>query len=466
MGGIHTFPGGVVRDDDQAAVDLVVGLDDVGPDKLGPTASDKQRFAVQCVAMSRELFAATGLLLAVGNSPSQAALDLARKNLLSGAESFEQVLIANRLLVSAKHLFPVGVFVTPETSSRRFHAKCYLIESANVFGTLSLAEGDLDQVEWWDPAAARSAWGEARIELDFPAAFVLRQLAKGSVESALRSLDEASSFTADNASGYEPVPGIWVVPMLSPTLAPARHTNCIILGHDRKLIVDPAAVEPAEQQRLLDTIDFAMQAGDQVEAVLLTHSHKDHVGSAELVSQHFNVPVWAHAKSADSLAFEVDRMIDDDEVLELGSQGDFALRCLHTPGHHPGHLCLWHEDSQTLVAGDMVSGLSTVVIPYGHGGDMTAYLESLQRLLDLRPRLLLPAHGFAMRNPERYLKVQKEHRLVRERQIKEALDAGIRGVDDLLTACYAIPQNLRRAASLTLKAHLVRLGVTDFDDED
>lgn len=481
MGGSHAFPGGAIEDDDQAALDLVTGLDELalssdrlaeldirsqGPNKSSRASTATQQRASDCVALSRELFEETGLLLAVGNSPSSQVLANCRQQLLSGTSSFEQILLENRLLLDARRIRPAGEFVTPETSSRRFRARYYLVDLADVFGEVQLIEGELDRLEWWNADQALEAWKDSGIDLAAPVAFALQQFARTNDDrEALNLLSKANAFTAHDACGHEAAAGFWVIPTLSPTLAPARHTNCVVAGLERKLIIDPAAVEPDEQKRLIETIEFAMQSGDHVEAVLVTHSHKDHIGSAELLSRHFDVPIWAHADSASTLEFDIQRTIDDGDTIELSRQREFTLRCLHTPGHHPGHLCLWEDKSKTLVAGDMVSALSTVVIPHGYGGDMTAYLNSLTRLTELAPNTLIPAHGFTMRKPVRYLEVQYEHRLVRERQIKEALDAGIRGIDDLLTACYAIPKNLRRAASLTLKAHLVRLGITDFGDE-
>ena len=57
---------------------------------------------------------------------------------------------------------------------------------------------------------------------------------------------------------------------------------------------------------------------------------------------------------------------------------------LQTPGHHPGHICLLGDAG--LVAGDMVAGIGTILIPPSEG-DMDQYLQQLQRLIDLKPHL-------------------------------------------------------------------------------
>jgi hydroxyacylglutathione hydrolase len=112
----------------------------------------------------------------------------------------------------------------------------------------------------------------------------------------------------------------------------------------------------------------------------------------------------------------------------------------------------------------MVAGKSSIVVAHGHGGDMSAYLDSLQRLLRIDCDLMIPSHGFGFNNPKKTIQKQIDHRLARERKIQTALDAGARSMDDLLAACYNdVPRDMWKYAGYTLKAHLVRLGVTDFD---
>ena len=75
------------------------------------------------------------------------------------------------------------------------------------------------------------------------------------------------------------------------------------------------------------------------------------------------------------------------------------LTVLHTPGHAPDHLTLWHADSRTLFVGDMLVPGSTVVIPASHGGSLAEYLRSLERMLQLNPARALPAHGPVIDDP-------------------------------------------------------------------
>src|SRR6185436_18625510 len=92
-------------------------------------------------------------------------------------------------------------------------------------------------------------------------------------------------------------------------------------------------------------------------------------------------PLWAHAETARLLSGRVaiDRVIEEGERIELDGPAPIALEAVHTPAHAPGHLCFWEAQSRSLIAGDMVASVGTIVIQ-PEDGDMQAYLASLERL--------------------------------------------------------------------------------------
>ena len=74
--------------------------------------------------------------------------------------------------------------------------------------------------------------------------------------------------------------------------------------------------------------------GGRPVAVLLTHDHPDHGAFAAGLSGRYGIPVYAQP---DSLAqFHNGRPVHDGECLEFGDKRSTRLKCLHTPGHHPG----------------------------------------------------------------------------------------------------------------------------------
>jgi glyoxylase-like metal-dependent hydrolase (beta-lactamase superfamily II) len=134
------------------------------------------------------------------------------------------------------------------------------------------------------------------------------------------------------------------------------------------------------------------------------------------------------------------------------------LQALHTPGHSPDHLAFWHQPSGTIFTGDLVVQGSSVMIHWSRGGDLAQYLASLERLLSLEPRRLLPAHGPAIDEPRTVLAGYLEHRRQRERQVLDALHAGHASVQAIAESIYdGLAPALMPAAQENVRAHLEKL---------
>ena len=86
----------------------------------------------------------------------------------------------------------------------------------------------------------------------------------------------------------------------------------------------------------------------------------------------------------------------DGQVID---SGEGPLVVLHTPGHAPDHVVLWHAESRTLFGADLMQLGNTVAIPADHGGDLAAYLRSLRRVQALSPARVLPGAWPAHRGP-------------------------------------------------------------------
>src|SRR5262249_57926685 len=98
----------------------------------------------------------------------------------------------------------------------------------------------------------------------------------------------------------------------------------------------------------------------------------------------------AHSATAAQLSFKIDRYLHDDEVLHSGRDPQWRLRCIHTPGHDPGHLCFLEETTGALLAGDMLANPGTIVISRRYGGDMAAFILNLATILKLDCSTILP----------------------------------------------------------------------------
>ncbi|MCB9671690.1 MAG: MBL fold metallo-hydrolase [Alphaproteobacteria bacterium] len=200
------------------------------------------------------------------------------------------------------------------------------------------------------------------------------------------------------------------MPVRSPTLPPATHTNVWVLGQHTLTVVDPASPWADEQDRLREALDGM----GRVERIVLTHHHHDHVQGAEALAEATGAPILAHPETVARLAFD---------VLPLGDRfttdtGDVVVR--FTPGHAPGHVAL-QAPSGHLVAGDLVAGTGTILIEPDDDGHLGTYLASLAAMRDLHPVALLPAHGPVLDDAVHTLDTYIAHRHMRTDQIRRAL---------------------------------------------
>jgi glyoxylase-like metal-dependent hydrolase (beta-lactamase superfamily II) len=229
---------------------------------------------------------------------------------------------------------------------------------------------------------------------------------------------------------------VGLVALRTPTLLPATHTNCWILGNGELLVVDPGAPDPGELERLVVRLGELAREGRTVRAIFLTHHHQDHIGGvADLVRQ-LRLPVWCHPRTADRLGLPVGRVLADGEVLTLEGEPDMRWRVLHTPGHARGHLCLLDEASHAAVVGDMVAGVGTILIDPPEG-EMAEYLRQLRRLRDIPVRALYPAHGPPLPDGPGALEGYLAHRAAREAKVQAALRSEPRTLEELAADAYA-----------------------------
>jgi glyoxylase-like metal-dependent hydrolase (beta-lactamase superfamily II) len=170
--------------------------------------------------------------------------------------------------------------------------------------------------------------------------------------------------------------------------------------------------------------------------------------------------IAAHRLTAEPLTnvVGVDRFIEDDEVIKLNGSPEISLRAMHTPGHARGHLCFHEERTGTLISGDNVVGLGSVLIDPPEG-NMLDYLRSLRRMRDL-PNLsvIFGGHGPAIANPYAKLDEYISHRLERERNILEAVRLGAATTKEIVAAVYTdVSPKAHAMAERAVLAHLEKL---------
>lgn len=380
--------------------------------------------------------------------------------------------------LATARIAPAGRLVTPEFAPIRFDARFYLVSVArDARLDVSLSDGELVDGCWISPAEALERWQRCEWVIAAPVLALLEGLAsraepRGDGGADAIPVDEMAATAArcyraaeigDRwPRAYPLLPSIFQAPVRTPTLPPATHTNTYFLGGRDMVVVDPAS--PYEDEReALDEAIAMLQADRRLVEIWLTHHHVDHVGGVSYLQQAHGVPVAAHPRTAELLAgrVEVDRTLADGEVLELPGDPPCRLRVVYTPGHAPGHICIFEEHSGFLVAGDMIAGVGTIVIEPSEG-DMAQYLASLARMRALEPRAILPAHGHAIVTPDAARAKIDEyvtHRLWREERVFNAVvERGKATSGDLVKSAYKdVPVMIHPLAELSLIAHLIKL---------
>ncbi|APX00065.1 flavoprotein [Halobiforma lacisalsi AJ5] len=145
-------------------------------------------------------------------------------------------------------------------------------------------------------------------------------------------------------------------------------SNVFLVDGDRTVLIDAGAN--------FDVVDAVRSRVDGLDALLLTHTHRDHVGNLEDVKSAFDVDAWGYDPSIEG----VDREIADEDRVAIGNHEYLAL---HTPGHKDDHLCFYSAEAGVLFAGDLVfqnGSFGRTDLPEGDRGTL---IESLDRVLEI-----------------------------------------------------------------------------------
>jgi len=191
---------------------------------------------------------------------------------------------------------------------------------------------------------------------------------------------------------------------------------------------------------ILQSVEDRFGKNSRPHSIILTHGHFDHVGSVISLSNKWDVPVYAHKLEMPYLTGKRDYPLADPSVgggmvaqmsttfphtsidisyriVELPSDGNIPglpnWKWIHTPGHTEGHICLFREEDRILIAGDAFStvkqeSLMSVITQKEQISGPPAYLttdwkaaeESIKKLRDIKPALVIPSHGQPIKDDE------------------------------------------------------------------
>ena len=176
------------------------------------------------------------------------------------------------------------------------------------------------------------------------------------------------------------------------TVGPVQE-NCHIARRDgarEAIVIDPGE----EADRLLEAIE-ALEL--EVAAILITHTHFDHVGAVAPVARGTGAEVWCPEIEVPVLAdimryvpwagfgpyesYDADHTVAGGETLQLAG---LDIDVLFTPGHSPGHVTYWVPDEQVAFSGDVLfaGSIGRTDLP---GGDTATLMQTLAQLIETLP---------------------------------------------------------------------------------
>jgi len=260
-------------------------------------------------------------------------------------------------------------------------------------------------------------------------------------------------------------PGVWSVPVMMPE-NPLRYTLAYVLLADTgAVVVDPGWDCDQSWEDLRHGLRAAGLSADQVTGIVVTHVHLDHHGLSRRLSEASGAWIAMHTAEADNLpariaetagadggrswltrcgapadvvaefsadlaeALGIYRLADPDVLLDDGRYLDLPgrrVRAVWTPGHTPGHICLYDADYDLLLTGDhLLPRISPNIglMPGTTGSPLTSYLESLNALDGYGSAEALPAHEYRFRGIAERAHSLIEHHDARAREVLEVVAA-------------------------------------------
>jgi glyoxylase-like metal-dependent hydrolase (beta-lactamase superfamily II) len=243
-------------------------------------------------------------------------------------------------------------------------------------------------------------------------------------------------------------------------------TNTFVLGRGRVAVIDPGPDLPAHLEAILGGLD----AGEEVEAILITHSHLDHSPLSREMSARTGAPVYAFGRhdAARRPLMEklgeigggegIDFDFAPDVLLADGthlSGESWEVEVVHTPGHLSNHVCF--ASGGRMFCGDHVMGWSSTLIS-PPDGDVRDFMASLDTCIARDESVYYPAHGKPVHKPKQLMASLKAHRQTREAQVLAELEKGPRDIATMTLELYRdVDRVLHGAAARNMLAHVIDL---------
>lgn len=358
-----------------------------------------------------------------------------------------------------------GFKETPEFSliNPIFKAQYFIYELNNsISDSISIDENhpEFETLEWKKPLEWISLFESQQIQIPPPVLSVLRCFDLNLTPNEAAKLSEnKNNRPIGLQTEIEIHPGIYGLPLPSPTLKPATTTNCFLLGdNEHRYIIDPGSHLESEKKRLLAVLE-GLNRKDNIKGIILTHNHIDHWSSIPYLLENlsYSIPIFAHELTESLINNEkikITNKLSDEQIIDLGYDhlnNKWNIKSIYTGGHAPDHFTFLDNRFNALIAGDFVAGTGTVLIE-----NMGNYLKSLDKFINLNIGVIMPAHGPIHHKGHQLLQKYKDHRLARLDKIIEAFSKNNKATVDQLTeyAYQDVDKQYHQYAKIQVKTYL------------
>ena len=262
--------------------------------------------------------------------------------------------------------------------------------------------------------------------------------------------------------------GIYRIALPTPIPDIKETYSYLLIGENGNILVDAGW---RSQESLNNLKENMLKIGSKIESikeVIITHLHVDHYGLAQEIKEISGANIIVHKKEIESINTlkskeyrkdlnksglnEIDikqsiKMIDlmekdiprnFDEILQVNEEiktKNNLFEIILTPGHTPGHICLYDKKKKIMISGDHILNNSTPNIPYypieENYNPLNDYLESLKSISKLEIKKMLPAHNETFSNVQNRIEQIIKHHSERLEDVINALDYESKNIQEI-----------------------------------
>jgi ribonuclease/clavin/mitogillin len=350
----------------------------------------------------------------------------------------------------------IGIAITPEFNPYRFKNYYFKI-TLSTEKKFDLDANEAEFGEWNTPVDLHNLYKEGYMLAVPPAITLLKTFVANPMHST--PIDMSLPYDPETeVPMIESIHGVRQFLPLSNTFPPANRTNSFIIGDGgdlaKKILIDPSPKDEVELKKFLNSVN---KIG--FDSIFLTHHHPDHYQFAAEIAREFKVGIELSSDTLTRIQKNSGESYFENIVLTIRKEGDIITKSLgqdvrvyEVPGHDEGQLALAPENLNWFLVGDLIQTIGTVVIQAPEG-DMKKYFHSLERVIALNPKNLIPSHGIIIGGTNKLVETLK-HRV---KSIIKLL-AEHKNEDQILEIIYeGLELSLIPFAKKTIQAHIKKI---------